>query len=324
MIGPILIFVGHVLRGLISLTKSVGKLGLLIPYGILYCIFYAVGFLLYSFYRGIVQKPVDLLEKNEEENPPIAPPVDDPRKRAPTGLPQPSQSALRSPSLTSTPTLNTISSSQMSRFGKRQIKPEKYTGDKGEDLGDYLSYFTTVGISNEWTEEEYALNLSVNLTGTARQAWVDANGPGANKLSYDELVDALVERFQPRGQEKAYRAEFRLRTKEKHESYIEYGSALRRLARKAFPRSSSDDQEEHAIEQFLSGLSTDMKVHVSMHITSASLSDYEVGMNEVIRLAYDYELSTTKGKAVASKPTVNVGMVTCDNEESDDDDDDDD
>ena len=201
-------------------------------------------------------------------------------------------------------------------FSHKPLKPDKFIGEKDEDLGDYLAYFQTVGLRNGWTKEEYALNLSLSLGGTARQVWVDTNGPGPNKLTYEQLTKALQDRFQPQGQEKAYKAEFRLRMKKEMENYIEYGGALRRLARKAFPRSSADDQEEHAIEQFLSGLSQDMNVHISMHLTSVSLYNPNVRptMNEVIRLAYDYELSTNKksqqSKTVQSKPALEVSAIS--------------
>ena len=202
------------------------------------------------------------------------------------------------------------SGSLFSSFGGKAIKPKPFKGTAGEDLDDYLSYFHTVGMSNGWSEPQYALNLSISLEDMARQVWVDENGLGPNRLSYTEIVTALRKRFSPEGQEKAYKAHFRMRSKDKNENWMAYGQALRRLSRKAFPGSRPGEQEKHAIEQFLNGLEPQMKQSLSMLMASTSLSlSRPIEMQDVITFAYEYELSTGK-KAVGNKPSLDMNAVS--------------
>ena len=181
------------------------------------------------------------------------------------------------------------SGSFSSILGGRIIKPKTFKGEDSEDLDDYLSYFHTVGVNNGWSEPQYALNLSISLEGMARQVWVDENGLGPNQLNYTEIVTALRKRFSPEGQEKAYKAQFRMRRKDKNEDWMTYGQALRRLSRKAFPGSRPGEQEKHAIEQFLDGLEPQMKQSLSMLMAATSLQR-TIKMQDVITLASAYEL----------------------------------
>ena len=56
--------------------------------------------------------------------------------------------------------------------------------------------------------KEKAVQLTINLTGIARQAWVDSFSDVSAPVSYESLVAALTQRFKPEGQEEAYKAEF--------------------------------------------------------------------------------------------------------------------
>ena len=51
-------------------------------------------------------------------------------------------------------------------------KPEKYDGVS--EWADYIRHFEMVSAWNGWTVEEKAVQLTINLTGIARQAWVDS------------------------------------------------------------------------------------------------------------------------------------------------------
>ena len=56
--------------------------------------------------------------------------------------------------------------------GKRlNYKLKKYSGVS--DWADYIRHFEMVSAWNGWTAEEKAVQLTINLTGIARQAWVD-------------------------------------------------------------------------------------------------------------------------------------------------------
>ena len=51
-------------------------------------------------------------------------------------------------------------------------KPEKFDGSS--DWADYIKHFEMVSLWNGWWEDEKAVQLSMSLTGTARQAWADS------------------------------------------------------------------------------------------------------------------------------------------------------
>ena len=67
-------------------------------------------------------------------------------------------------------------------------KPEKFDGSS--DWADYIKHFEMVSLWNGWREDEKAVQLSVSLTGTSRQAWADSFTDPQASLSYDSLVNA--------------------------------------------------------------------------------------------------------------------------------------
>ena len=83
-------------------------------------------------------------------------------------------------------------------------KPEKYDGIS--DWADYIRHFEMVSAWNGWTVEEKAVQLTINLTGIARQAWVDSFCDSSTPISYESLVAALTQGFKPNGQQEAYKA----------------------------------------------------------------------------------------------------------------------
>ena len=139
--------------------------------------------------------------------------------------------------------------------GKRlNHKPEKYDGVS--DWADYIRHFEMVSAWNGWTMEEKAVQLTINLTGIARQAWVDTFC--------------------------AYKAEFRHRTRKRDESFMYYGYALKRLAIRAFPKITHEAREDLIVDQFLQGLAdAEMRRHISLTHPS--------GVDQAVGLATEYE-----------------------------------
>ena len=165
--------------------------------------------------------------------------------------------------------------------GKRlNHKPEKYDGVP--DWADYICHFEMVSAWNGWTMEEKAVQLTINLTGIARQAWVDSFCDSSTPISYDSLVVALTQRFKPDGQQEAYKAEFRHRTRKRDESFMEYGYALKRLAIRAFLKITHEAREDLIVDQFLQGLAdAEMRRHISLTHPS--------GVDQAVGLATEYE-----------------------------------
>ena len=133
---------------------------------------------------------------------------------------------------------------------------------------------------NGWTMEEKAVQLTINLTGIARQACVDNFCDSSTPIS--SLVAALTQRFKPDRQQEAYKAEFRHRTRKRDESFMKYGYALKRLAIWAFLKITHEAREDLIVEQFLQGLAdAEMMRHISLTHPS--------GVDQAVGLATEYE-----------------------------------
>ena len=193
-----------------------------------------------------------------------------------------------------------------SQCTRQKHKPDKYDGTS--DWADYLRHFEMVSTWNKWGAEDKAAQLSMNLTGVARQAWVDTFCDSKSPVTYDALVTALTQRFKPEGQEEAHKVQFRNRFRRKDESFMEYGYALRRLAIRAFPQIKHEAREELIVDQFLQGLiDLEMRRHVSLtHPTS---------VDQAVSRATEYETVTQsmkgppmhKPKQIASVQEVQSG-----------------
>ena len=183
---------------------------------------------------------------------------------------------------------------------KMKYKPDKYDGTA--DWADYLRHFEMVSAWNEWSLEDRAVQLSMNLTGVARQAWADSFCDQTSPISYDALVSALTQRFKPEGQEEVYKAEFRHRIRKRDENFMEYGCALRRLAIRAFPKIRYEAREDLIVDQFLQSLAdTEMRRHVSLAHPS--------GVEQAISMATEYETVTQTMRASHVHKPKQVAMV---------------
>ena len=169
-----------------------------------------------------------------------------------------------------------------------RCKPEKYHGCL--DWSDYLRQFQKVADRNEWNDREKAAQLSMNVSGLARQAWADRPGQRvsvipAAEVTYDALVTALTQRFKPEGQEETYKAEFSRSVRKAEETFLEFGYSLRRLANRAFPKLAHEAREDLVIDLFLLGLSdAEMRRHVSLAHPGC--------MDKAITLVTEYETIT--------------------------------
>ena len=183
---------------------------------------------------------------------------------------------------------------------KMKYKPDKYDGTA--DWADYLRHFEMISAWNGWSLEDRAVQLSMNLTGVARQAWADSFCDQTSPISYDALVFALTQRFKPEGQEEVYKAGFRHRMREKDESFMEYGCALRRLAIRAIPKIRYEAREDLIVDQFLQSLAdTEMCRHVSLAHPS--------GVEQAISMATEYETVTQTMRASHVHKPKQVAMV---------------
>lgn len=132
---------------------------------------------------------------------------------------------------------------------RREKEPDKFDG-KSVDWQDYIVHFEQTARWNHWSEIEMAQQLSISLRGTAQKLLGDAKPEILN--NYNQLKEMLNQRFAPKERVTAYRVEFNSRMRKKNESLSDYGYALRRLSRLAYPNHHMT--EDLAIDQFIRGL----------------------------------------------------------------------
>jgi len=111
-----------------------------------------------------------------------------------------------------------------------------------------------------WRECEKAAQLAIGLPVMAQ--------PVLSELSHDTLSNyemlktVLMQRFFPSERETSYRCEFRNRRRQLDETMTDYGYALKRLGRRAFPSIPLHQRERLIVEQYNSELGdADIKRH---------------------------------------------------------------
>ena len=132
---------------------------------------------------------------------------------------------------------------------RREKEPDKFDG-KSVDWRDYVVHFEQTSRWNGWSQPEMAKQLCMSLRGPAQKLLGDAKQEELD--DYNLVKEMLTRRFAPKERTTAYRVEFNSRTRNKNESLSDYGYALRRLVKLAYPE--HDKTEDLAIDQFIKGL----------------------------------------------------------------------
>ena len=165
--------------------------------------------------------------------------------------------------------------------GKNKIlEPDSFDGsEKGPEISEYLIHFEQIALWNNWTPDQKARMLSIKLKGEAQKLLSTLTI--TQLADYETLRQALVHRFNPKERQLAYRCEFRNRRRQKDENPVEFGSALRRLGRKAYPDTTVEALEVHLVDQYVMGLgSFDLQKHVQLQ--------HPKNLEQAVNLALEY------------------------------------
>ena len=177
------------------------------------------------------------------------------------------------------PSQDSVTNPEPSGSNKRKERsPDRFSGQG--DLEDWLYHFDAIAKVNGWTEERKGVNLAVSLEEDARQ--VLSSLSEEEREDYSTIVQALKRRFDPDGRERAKKGDFQSRRQKDKETASEFGHALRRLARIAYPKMPKEHRDGLTLDQFIGGLSSrKMRKHVQ-------LSD-PVTLEKAITLATKFE-----------------------------------
>ena len=108
--------------------------------------------------------------------------------------------------------------------------------------------------------DQKARMLSIKLKGEAQKLLSTLTQ--AQLVDSESLKQALIQRFNPKERQLAYRYEFRNRKRQQNENF---GLALRRLSQKAYPDMTRESLEVHLVEQYIGGLgSVDLQKQVQL------------------------------------------------------------
>ena len=168
---------------------------------------------------------------------------------------------------------------QRTGFKRKEKEPAHFDG-KSVDFQDYIVHFEQVSEWNKWGNEEKAKQLVMSLRGTTQKLLSDLSPEQLH--DYAKVRQALTQRFNPPGRAMAYRCEFRNRKREKGESVIDYGYAIRRIGCLAFPDVPQSASESYMVDQFVYGAGDhEMKKHIQFkHVAT---------LDEAITAAVEFE-----------------------------------
>ena len=131
----------------------------------------------------------------------------------------------------------------------------------------YLTQFNMVSDLNHWSEAERAMHLTINLAGPAVS--VLNNVPAHLKHSFSHIVNALMLRFDDTHCSELARAKLACRSKQRHESYVAYGSDIESLTRTAFPLADEIIVDQLSRDYFINGISDrDMRTNLKLYKSS--------------------------------------------------------
>lgn len=131
---------------------------------------------------------------------------------------------------------------------------------------DYKAHFEACATLNGWTQQEKVDFLKTRLAGPARRTLTTISNSGIQ--SYNDIVTALSERFEPAGREEVYLAELRARRLKQDEKPQDLGDDIRRMCELAYPTYDTDALERVAKHHFLDAI-TDSQLRHDISLSGA-------------------------------------------------------
>ena len=180
---------------------------------------------------------------------------------------------------TSTPKPDTDPTGPSKFKGNPSAKIKPATFDGTSHWSDYKAHFDACAELNGWNDKEKGLYLAVSLRGQAQGVFGNLASKSSN---YEELANALQERFAPPNQTELYRVQLKERRQRATEALTELGQDIWRLTNLAYPRAPSDVRETLAKEQFIDSLhSSDMRLRIKQARPTS--------LNQAVRHAVELE-----------------------------------
>lgn len=141
-----------------------------------------------------------------------------------------------------------------------EIKPSVFKGSEQEDWIIWLRNYEQVASLNGWSEKFKLARISTVLEGEANLKYWEC--AAEERGDWRSLVQALSSKFAPDSTRATFQAALETRIRKKDESLDSFMSAIKTLARKAFPEWDNKYRDIMIRKYFLDGLEENFRVWV--------------------------------------------------------------
>ncbi|XP_038057353.1 uncharacterized protein LOC119728962 [Patiria miniata] len=156
---------------------------------------------------------------------------------------------------------DTFLEASMKIQAKSRIPKMQAFNEKVDDMDSYLGRFERYATSMKWPHDEWALPLSILLTGKATEVYTRL--PDDLASNYEELKLALLHRFELT--EDGFRTKFRQCRPETNENYTQFAERIKRYLLRWIELSSTDRTFDGLVdltmrEQIINGCSRELRL----------------------------------------------------------------
>ena len=146
-------------------------------------------------------------------------------------------------------------------IGKRsEIKPSSFKGSELEDWVIWLRNYEHISSLNNWSENFKLARIPTVLEGDANLKYWECTEE--EDQNWNNLTKALSAKFAPESNRATFQAALESRNRRKDESLDAYMSAIKSLARKAFPEWDDKYRDIMVRKYFTDGLEETLKIWV--------------------------------------------------------------
>ena len=151
-------------------------------------------------------------------------------------------------------------SSPSSILKSTEVKPTSFKGSASEDWLMWLKNYEVIASLNKWSDQFKLTRLVTVLEGDANSKYWECSD--TERGDWDILVKALTKKFAPESNRATFQAALETRMRRKDESLDTYMSAIKTLARKAFPDWDGSYRDIMIKKYFTDGLEESFRLWV--------------------------------------------------------------
>jgi hypothetical protein len=143
---------------------------------------------------------------------------------------------------------------------RKDMTVENFSGEK-DDWADYYGKFENAANWNRWDPEDRFRQLIGHLQGAALGLYSDHQ-----PVSYQALVNILVDRYAPDGSEENFKLKFKSTTMPAGKEPEVYAQELQRLARRGYPEWRTVARDEQVLDRFKEGIEDpELRKHIVLN-----------------------------------------------------------